>query len=81
MVVYNTKQETPLDEVEMALRILEIRDNSLITSRSYKEISEILNKRYNIRSTEGQISLLYEPSISEMEVDLRLQFEALGLDY
>lgn len=81
MVVYNTKQETSLDEVEMALGVLEIKDNSLITGRSYKEISEILNKRYNIRSTEEQISLLYEPTISEMEVDLRLQFEALGLDY
>lgn len=81
MVVYNTKQETPLDEVEMALGIFEVQNRELIKTKTHKEISNIINRKYNINSTEEQINLLYEPTISEMETDLRLQFEALGLDY
>lgn len=81
MIVYNTKQETPLDEVEMALGIFEIQNRELIKTKTHKEISNIINRKYNINSTEEQINLLYEPTISEMETDLRLQFEVLGLDY
>lgn len=82
MVVYNTsKNKTPLDEIELALGLLEGTHKDLITDKTNREISIILNKRYNISSTEDDIRLLYEPTISEMEVDLRLHFEALNLNY
>lgn len=74
-------ESTPIDEVELALGMLKIDKPELVEGRTYKEISDSLNKLYSISSTEDDIFLLHEPTISEIELDLRIQFEALGLVY
>lgn len=81
MVVYKDPKRTPIDEVELYLGLLKIQYGDLIQGRSYKEVSNILNNKFNILSTEEDINLLYEPTISDMEFDLRLQFEAMNLYY
>lgn len=80
MVVYNTKR-TSLDEIELCLALLEIEYRSLIQGKSYKEISDILNNKYDISSSEEDINLLYEPTIDDMEIDLRIHFETMDLCY
>jgi hypothetical protein len=78
---YIVKRRTPLDEIELALGLLENTRKELIEGKTNKEISDILNRRFKINSTEEDVNLLYEPTISEMEVDLRLHFEAMNLSY
>lgn len=72
---------TPLDQIELVLGLAEVQHKDIVRNSNYQQISQFINRKYNISSTEEDIVLLYEPSISEMEVDLRLQFEAMGLYY
>lgn len=72
---------TPLDEVELHLNLLIKFNSELIRFKSYKEITEILNDKFELNAKEEDVFLLYEPSIEELEDDLRIHFEAIGLYY
>lgn len=75
------REVTAIDEVELYLEALKNDAPELVEDKTYKEISTSLNKRFGINSTEEDIFLLHEPTIEEMEEDLRIQFEAIGLVY
>lgn len=76
-----TKAVTKLDEVELYLGLAKIDYPELIDNRTYKQIADALNKKYNIFTTEEDVFLLHEPTIEELEEDLRTHFHALNLVY
>ncbi len=72
---------TSLDEVELALGWIKVSDPDSIQFKTYKEISEILNKTYGINSSEQDVFLLHEPSIEQMEEDLRILYASMDIIY
>jgi hypothetical protein len=76
-----TIKATMLDEVELYLNLAKANHPELIENKTYKQISDGLNKRFEITSTEDDIFLLHEPSVDELEEDLRIHFESIGLQY
>lgn len=79
--VIKESKVTPLDEVELALGMLKIERPDLVEDKTYYQISKSLNERYQINSTEEDVFLLHEPTIDQMEEDLRIQFATIGLIY
>ena len=79
VVVKNNK--SPLDEVELYLRLAELKYSYEIKNKTNLELSQFLNKKFSINCTEQQVSLLYEPTVEDMEIDIRVQFESMGLFY
>lgn len=71
--------------LEVEELLLEDLDNYInIVSKSFKlnNYDDIINKIYymfNITVTLEQIEEYYSPNISEIEIDLKLQFKNLGL--
>lgn len=71
--------------LEVEELLLEDLDNYInIVSKSFKlnNYNDIINKIYymfNITVTLEQIEEYYSPNISEIEIDLKLQFKNLGL--
>lgn len=72
---------TSLDEVELYLGILKIDSPEKLYQKTYKQITDTLNKTFNLNTNEADVFLLYEPTIEELEEDLRTQFSAMGLCY
>ena len=76
-----SNQSTPLDEVELALNLLKQTHPELIENKTYYQISKSLNSMYKISCSEDDIFLLYEPTIDNIEEDLRIHFASMGLVY
>lgn len=74
-------KKTKINEVELYLNLAKSTHPEIIEGKTYFQISKALNRAYKINCDEFDISLLHEPTIYEMEDDLRVQFEAIGLVY
>lgn len=72
---------TPLDEVELAFNLMKIERPDLVDNRTYYQIAKSLNDVYEINCTEDEIFLLYEPTVDNLEEDLRVHFSSMGLTY
>lgn len=74
-------KKTRIDEVELYLNLAKKEHPEIIEGKTYLEISKAINRAYKINCNEDDIFLLHEPTIYEMEEDLRIYFEAMGLTY
>ena len=72
---------SPLDEVELSLQLLKQDYPHLVQDKTYKQIAGSLNRIFGLNTNEADVFLLHEPTIEELEEDLRVQFSALGLVY
>jgi len=75
------REVTKIDEVELYLEATKNDAPELIEGKTYKQISDSLNKKFGINSTEEDVFLLHEPTIEDMEEDLKVYFDAIGLVY
>lgn len=81
MVVVIKVNKTPLDEVELFLRLAELKYPYEIKDKTNLEVSKFINNKFDIYSTEQQVNLLYEPDIDDMELDIRIMLGSMGLVY
>lgn len=81
MVVVIKREVSPLDEVELHLQLAQLKYEYQIKNKTNLEVAEFLNKKFDINSTEQQIRLLYEPDIDDMELDIKIMLDSMGLVY
>lgn len=82
IVVERTLKKVPLDEIELNLNLLKLHKPELVSNdKTYKEISESIKEEFGIECDEFDINLLHEPTIEEMEEDLRFHFNSMGIYY
>ena len=73
-------RKVELDEIELKLKILKLHRPDLVNnSKTYKEIANAIQDEFSIICDEFDMRLLYEPTLDEMEEDLRLHYESFGL--
>ncbi len=60
---------------------MQVQFPELIENKTYKQIADSLNSKYSINTTEQDVFLLHEPTIDQLEEDIRVQFEAMNLMY
>jgi hypothetical protein len=81
-IVEQTLKTVELDEIELKLQLLKMHRPDLVNNdKTYKQIAESIQDHFNIKCDEFDINLLHEPTIDEMELDLQLHFQAMGLTY
>lgn len=67
-------KKVEIDEIELYLELLKSDDPKTINSSTYKAIADMIQDKFLIECTEEDIRLLHEPTIEEMEEDLRTYY-------
>ena len=69
-----------LDELELYLNMLIEKDSKLLITKTYLEIAILIENEFNVKCTEHDINLLYDPTIDEIIEDNEILYkQVLGL--
>lgn len=64
-------KKVEIDEIELYLELLKSDDPMTINSSTYSTIAEIIQSNFGVECSEHDIFLIHEPTIEELEEDLR----------
>lgn len=68
-------KKVPIDEIELYLELLKSNNPEEINRSSYRVIAEMIECNFGVECSEHDIFLLHEPTIEEMEEDLRSYYD------
>lgn len=66
----------PLDELEVCLQLVML-DNPELKYQSYQVLKEVIEKEFNAEVKLEDVYLLFEPTISQDQIDMEIHYGAM----